>query len=124
MREVAQAEERRSDARKEPKWVWRTSSLRGARLGTEFVGGGSLARSPIRCEYRRQTGRQHLTVPWCVVSRRLLSRDDFQPQHLDTTFPMRDEHVILLRVESQLHDGFFEKSSLCTLPVHLVAKSF
>ena len=54
----------------------------------------------------------------------LLSKNDFQLQHLDTTFPMRDQHVILVRVEPQLHDGFFEMSSLCTLPVNLVANSF
>ena len=45
--------------------MWRTPSLSGARLGTEFfLGVGSLPCSPTRCEHQRQTGRQHLTLPW------------------------------------------------------------
>ena len=110
---------------KEPKWVRRTSSFRGARLGTEFVGG--FLQTPVNIDVKLDVNisrcRGVVDEPPTLLHG-LLSKDYFQPQHLDTTFPMRDEHVILLRVESQLHDGFFQMSSLRTLPVHLVANSF
>ena len=110
--EFAQAEERRSDTRGRTKMgvediisEWRQTWLQS------FLGSRSLPRSRTRCEHQRQTGRQHLALPWHGRQSTshhfgLLSKDDSQPQHLDTTSPMSDEHVIIVPVEPQLHNGF------------------